>query len=57
VPLDEYCRKHDSFPARALALDSILTHTTDNRAAPWKPRRYARALTPRIDTALVQTAR
>ncbi len=37
MPLDEIygwlCRRLDGSPARALAQESILTHTTDNRAA------------------------
>jgi hypothetical protein len=56
VPLDEICRKHDSFPARALALVSILPDATDKRAAPLKPGGYERAR-GRIDIPLVQTAR
>ncbi|GGZ76070.1 hypothetical protein GCM10010344_48700 [Streptomyces bluensis] len=38
VPLDEICRGLDGSSACALALDSILPDTTDNRAAPVKPR-------------------
>ncbi|CAM5413888.1 hypothetical protein SGRIM119S_01050 [Streptomyces griseorubiginosus] len=42
MPLDEICRKHDGFPARALALASILPDTTDKRAAPVRPGRGER---------------
>lgn len=56
MPLDEICRKHDSFPVCALALASILPDTTDKRAAPVKPDGYGQAR-GRIDIPLVQTAR
>ncbi|GAB1329064.1 hypothetical protein ACE1SV_34030 [Streptomyces sennicomposti] len=36
MPLDYLCRRLDASPERALALESILTHTTDNRSAPPK---------------------
>jgi hypothetical protein len=57
VPLDEICPKHDSFAARALALNPILPDTTDNRAAPWEPSGYEEVPHGRIDIPLVQTAR
>jgi hypothetical protein len=46
VPLDYLCPKLDGSAARALALDSILTHSTDNRAAPLKPAGYGRPRRP-----------
>ncbi|GHI90775.1 hypothetical protein TPA0906_43540 [Streptomyces olivaceus] len=61
MPLDEIAGGSGP-PACALALQSILTHTTDNRAPP-REAGSTRALRgppqpyrSRIDTALVQTA-